>query len=173
MKGLLRSVFLVLIGTGLSEGMAAERETYAGVDIASMTISFPASRTTPEVDHTELLVRGRIGAVLFPDSFPGLSVEAHLGMGTGDGEQANFSYLNEDRVTPRNEVRGTELELESLLGIYIGAETESSISFALGVTYTLNDDMTLQAEYISLVRGDSDDGFDVSGLSFGINFVLP
>lgn len=215
MKGLIRGVVVVLTCSWTLAGLAAETESYAGIDVGRMTISFPLSLTTPAVDHSELVVRGRIGAFLSPEEFPGLAVEAHLGMGIG-GEKVPYRLVN--LTNGETVVVDPELEIETLIGIYLRAdllktdstsfygllgfasaqsqarrvtvnvagpteppklvlfgntETETGLSFALGINYSFTDDISLQAEYISVVRGDAKDGFDVSGLSFGVNFAMP
>lgn len=51
-------------------------------------------------------------------------------------------------------------------------ETQSGISFGLGFTYAFTDAITMQLEYMNVVRSDSDLGFSVSGVSIGFNFAL-
>jgi len=51
-------------------------------------------------------------------------------------------------------------------------ETQSGVSFGLGFTYAFSESVTMQMEYLSVVRKDSDLGFDVSGVSVGFNFAF-
>ena len=51
-------------------------------------------------------------------------------------------------------------------------ETQSGVSFGLGFTYAYSEKVSFQLEYLSVVRKQSDLGFDVSGASVGFNFAF-
>jgi len=51
-------------------------------------------------------------------------------------------------------------------------DSESGISYGLGFTYAYTKNFSMQLEYLSVVRKNSELGFNVSGLSVGFNFAL-
>jgi opacity protein-like surface antigen len=51
-------------------------------------------------------------------------------------------------------------------------ETESGASYGLGFNYFINKDWSAQVEYLDVVERDSDLGFDISGVSIGVNMAL-
>jgi len=51
-------------------------------------------------------------------------------------------------------------------------ETQTGISYGLGFTYAFSETVSLQLEYLSVVRKVTELGFDVAGMSVGFNFAF-
>lgn len=159
-----------LIATTLAYLPVAQAEnsgTYIGFDYSNMIVKFPQSVTTPKLQHTERMVRARIGVMLFPEAFPGLALESHLAMGA-TGEDVNY-----DSTDPNVGNRDTQLELETIIGLYVRGDFYSSDGTSLYGMLGLASAQSGPRRIAPTTQGEQEitEPETESGLSYGLGFT--
>jgi hypothetical protein len=105
--------------------------------------------------------------MLFPEAFPGLALESHLAMGV-TGEDVTY-----DSTDPNIGRRETELELETIVGLYVRgdfyASEGTSMYGLLGISSAQSGSRTITAQFAG--QDDIVEPETQSGLSYGLGFT--
>jgi hypothetical protein len=87
--------------------LAQADDTYIGLDIGQANLDLPRTSASP------VLLRGRFGIIVFPESASKFGFEAHMGFGTSEESATRTAGIFNEEV---------KVELETVLGLYARTE---------------------------------------------------